>query len=140
MEIPLQNHPFWDEISAHITSQMAAQQIPGLSLTVLKSGKLLFAQGYGLGNLELGVQADEQTVYGLASISKTFAATALMLLVAEGQCSLDDSVRVYFPRHLPVGITSPCATYSVIPLVSHFRSGLSIMIMVPVKSSSTAWM
>jgi D-alanyl-D-alanine carboxypeptidase len=98
METPLQNHPFWAEISAYIASQMAAQQIPALSLAVLQSGKLLFAQGYGLANLELAVRANEQTVYGLASISKTFAATALMMLVADGQCHLDDGIRIYLPE------------------------------------------
>ncbi len=98
METPVQNYPFWDEISTNVASEMAAQQIPGLSLAVLQSGKLLFVQGYGLANLELTVKADERTVYGLASISKTFAATALMLLVANDQCRLDDSIRVYLPE------------------------------------------
>ena len=98
MKTPLQDHPFWDEISASVTSEMAAQQIPALSLAVLQAGKLLFAQGYGLANLELDVKADERTVYGLASISKTFAATALMMLVADGRCRLDDSIRVYLPE------------------------------------------
>lgn len=88
METPLQNHPFWDEVSAIVASEMAAQLTPGLSLALLQSGTLLFAKGYSLTNLELAVKADEQTVYGLASISKTFAATALMLLVADDRCRL----------------------------------------------------
>jgi D-alanyl-D-alanine carboxypeptidase len=98
METPLQNHPFWGQVSATVASAMAAQQIPALSLAVLQSGKLLFAQGYGLANLELAVKADERTVYGLASISKTFAATALLLLVADGKCRLDDGIRIYLPE------------------------------------------
>ena len=98
MKTPLQNYPFWDEISAYVVSEMAAQQIPALSLAVLQSGNLLFAQGYGQASLELAVKADERTVYGLASISKTFAAAALMLLVADGQCQLDDAIRLYLPE------------------------------------------
>jgi CubicO group peptidase (beta-lactamase class C family) len=98
METTLQNHPFWAEISAHVASEIAVQQIPALSLAVLQSGKLLFAQSYGLANLELVVKANEQTVYGLASISKTFAAAALLLLVADGQCQLDDGIRLYLPE------------------------------------------
>lgn len=97
METPLQNQTFWDEVSAAVASEMAAKLIPGLSLAVLQSGTLLFAQSYGLANLELTVKANEQTVYGLASVSKTFAATAL-LLVAAGSCRLDDSIRVYLPE------------------------------------------
>jgi CubicO group peptidase (beta-lactamase class C family) len=98
MERPRQNHPFGDEVSAYIASEMELQQIPALSLAVLRSGKLLFAQDYGLANLELGVKASEKTVYGLASISKTFTAAALMLLVAKGQCRLDDGVHIYLPE------------------------------------------
>lgn len=98
METPLQNHPFWDEVSTFVASEMATSLIPGLSLAVLRSGTLLFAQGYGMANLELTVNVSEQTVYGLASISKTFAATALILLVADGRCHLDESVCVYLPE------------------------------------------
>ena len=98
METPLQNHLFWDKVSAFVVSEMATKLIPGLSLAVLRSGKLLFARGYGLANLELAAKADEQTVYGLASVSKTFAATALMLLVADDRCGLNDSIRTYLPE------------------------------------------
>lgn len=98
METPLHHNLFLDEVSASITAEMEAQQIPGLSLAVLQSGELLFVHDYGVVNLELGIKAGEQTVYGLASISKTFTATALMLLVAEGQCRLDDGVRSYLPE------------------------------------------
>ena len=98
METPLQTHPFWDEISVYVASEMATQQVPALSLAVLQSGQLLFSQGYGLANVELGVKADERTVYGLASISKPFAAAALMILVADGHCRLDDGIRLYLPE------------------------------------------
>ena len=98
METPHQNHSFEELLSAYTASAMELQQIPALSLAILQSGKLHFAQGFGLANLELGVRADERTVYGLASLSKTFVATALMLLVAEANCRLDDRVHSYLPE------------------------------------------
>src|SRR5215472_11930238 len=98
MEAPRHHHPFWDEVSTAVASEMAARRIPGLSLAVLQAGTLLFAQSYGWANLELAVPATEQTVYGLASVSKTFAATALLRLVAEGRCRLDESIGVSLPE------------------------------------------
>ena len=122
METPRQNHPLGDEVSTSVASEMERQQIPALSLAVLRSGKLLFAQDYGLANLEQGIKASEQTVYGLASISKTFTATALMLLIAEGQCRLDDGVRIYLPE-----VPSTWNSITLRHLLSH-TSGLPFQV------------
>ena len=127
METPHQNHSFKELLSAYTASAMELQQIPALSLAILQSGKLHFAQGFGLANLELGVRADERTVYGLASLSKTFVATALMLLVAEANCRLDDRVHSYLPE-------APASWNSITlrHLLSH-TSGLPFQARFPLK-------
>src|SRR5687767_11669315 len=66
--------------------------VPGISLAVLKEGKVIKAEGYGLGNLELSVPATPETVYQLASVTKQFTATAVMLLVEEGKVRLSDPI------------------------------------------------
>lgn len=95
MESSLPRPQGFDEISVFLTQEMKATQIPGLSLAVLHRGDLLFAQGYGVANLELAVPTSAQTVYGLGSVTKTFTAMAIMLLRQEGRLSLDDRVRTY---------------------------------------------
>jgi len=75
---------------------MARQKIPGLSLAVVRGGRLERAKGYGLANLELGVAASERTVYQSGSLGKQFTAALVMLLVEEGKLSLDDPIG----RHL----------------------------------------
>lgn len=75
-----------------VNAVMQQSKIPGLSLVVVKDGCLVSARGFGLANRERGILATEQTVYPLASVTKTFTATAIMLLVEDGKISLDRPV------------------------------------------------
>lgn len=80
-----------------IHARMDEYHIPGLSLAVLRKGEPLLLQGYGFANLEHNVPATADTLYQLASVSKQFTATAIMLLVEEGRLTLDDPISHYFP-------------------------------------------
>lgn len=79
-------------VDAYVEQMMARRHIPGVSVAVVKDGKVVLAKGYGMANLELRVPATDETVYQLASVTKTFTATAVMLLVRDGKLSLDDKV------------------------------------------------
>jgi D-alanyl-D-alanine carboxypeptidase len=76
---------------------MEKQHIPGVSLAVVRDGKVVLAKGYGLANVELSVPATTDTVYELLSVSKEFTAAAILLLVEEGKVSLDETVPKYLP-------------------------------------------
>jgi CubicO group peptidase (beta-lactamase class C family) len=84
-----------DAVDDYIKTAMARQHIPGLSLAVLREGKIIKAKGYGLASLELGVPAGPETVYELASATKPFMATSIMLLVQDGKISLEDKISKY---------------------------------------------
>lgn len=86
-----------DEIDRYVAAQIRALHIPGLSLAVVRDGKLIKAQGYGLVDLELNAPATKATVYEIGSISKQFTAAAVMLLVEEGRLELSDTISKYFP-------------------------------------------
>jgi CubicO group peptidase (beta-lactamase class C family) len=81
-----------DPVDAYIATSMRRQHIPGLSLVVIRDGKIVKAKGYGLASLELNVPAVPETVYELASATKPFTAIAIMLLVQDGKIDLDDKV------------------------------------------------
>ena len=66
--------------------------IPGAALAVAKDGKLLLAKGYGWANVSTGAAAEPTTLFGLASLSKTFTAVAILKLVEQGKLGLDDAV------------------------------------------------
>jgi D-alanyl-D-alanine carboxypeptidase len=84
-----------DQTDDYIRAEMRKQKIPGLSLAVLKAGKVLKAEGYGFANIKLKIPATPETVYKIASASKQFIATGIMLLVQEGRLGFDDPIGKY---------------------------------------------
>ncbi|AGG90479.1 serine hydrolase domain-containing protein [Rhodanobacter denitrificans] len=77
--------------------QRYSGDVPGASLLVLKDGKPIVRRSYGLANLEDGDKATPATNYRLASVSKQFTATAILLLAESGRLKLDDPVRRWLP-------------------------------------------
>jgi CubicO group peptidase (beta-lactamase class C family) len=84
-----------DQVGAAITAEMQRQNIPGLALAVMKNGEIVRAEGYGFASIKLKKPAKPDTIFKIASISKQFIATGIMLLVQEGRLRLDDPVSKY---------------------------------------------
>jgi CubicO group peptidase (beta-lactamase class C family) len=85
------------QVDAYIAEQLRAQRIPGLALGVVRDGKLIKAQGYGLANVELGVAVTPETIFQTGSVGKQFTATAIMMLAEEGKVGLDEKISKYLP-------------------------------------------
>ncbi len=66
--------------------------IPGGALALVKDGKLVLARGYGWSNLANGAPVTPDAVFGVASLSKTLTAVAVLKLVDEGKLKLEDRV------------------------------------------------
>ncbi len=90
-----------DAIDDLVRREMEKRKIPGISIAVLREGKIVRADGYGFANLETRTPASKDTVYEIGSISKQFAAEAIMLLVEDGKLSLDDPINKYLPANAP---------------------------------------
>jgi len=90
-----------DSVDDYIREQMNTRHIPGLVLLVMRDGKVIKQQSYGLANIELGVPTSKDSVFPLASITKVFTATAVYLLVQEGKLHLGDKVTQLLPG-LPI--------------------------------------
>jgi CubicO group peptidase (beta-lactamase class C family) len=84
-----------DEIDRAVAEEMQNQHIPGLSVGVMRDGRLIKARGYGFANLELSVPATSDTVYAIGSVSKEFIAAGILLLAQDGRLSVDDKVSKY---------------------------------------------
>ncbi len=91
-----------DSLDDFINQQIKERKIPGLSLAIIRDGKVIRATGYGFSDLENRVSATPDTVYEIGSISKQFASEAVMLLVEDGKINLDDSINKYLPANAPV--------------------------------------
>jgi CubicO group peptidase (beta-lactamase class C family) len=81
-----------------VRAQMREQRIPGVSLAVMRDGKVLKAAGYGLANVELNVPVTPESVFHTESVGKTFTAVGVLILVEEGKVGLDDRITKYFPE------------------------------------------
>jgi len=84
-----------DKVDEYIEAEMRKQHIPSLSLAVVQAGKVVKTKAYGLANMELNVQATPNTVYQIQSITKSFVACGIMLLVEDGKLGLDDKITNY---------------------------------------------
>jgi CubicO group peptidase (beta-lactamase class C family) len=73
------------KIDAYIKTEMRRQKIPGISLAVIRKGKIELLKSYGLSNVEHQVPVKPETVFQSGSIGKQFTASAVMLLVEEGK-------------------------------------------------------
>src|SRR5437868_6171672 len=77
-------HARGDDVDDYMNGELAKRHIAGMALAVVKDGKVVKAQGYGLANVELNVPVTNQTVFQIQSITKTFTSTAILMLMEEG--------------------------------------------------------
>ena len=83
-------------VDEFIKQQMSEQQITSLSIGIIKQGKIVKAQGYGMANLELNIPATKNTVYKVGSLSKQMIAAGIMLLIQTGKLNLSDTITKFF--------------------------------------------
>jgi serine beta-lactamase-like protein LACTB, mitochondrial len=84
-----------------ISSYVSAHHVPGLSIAVVQHSRVVLAQGYGIADVENNVHANADTVYRIASISKSITASAVMKLVESGKIDLDVPIQKYCPAFPP---------------------------------------
>jgi len=76
----------------------AKSDCPGASVTVLHQGKVLFAKGYGLADVQARIPCITNTNFRLASVTKQFTAMAVMILADRKKLSLDETLPDFFPE------------------------------------------
>ncbi len=74
---------------------------PGAAIGIVKDGRIIYARGYGMANLEYDIPNTPQTVFRIGSTSKHFTAMGIALLIEQGRISPDDDIRLYLPE-IPV--------------------------------------
>jgi CubicO group peptidase (beta-lactamase class C family) len=111
-------------IDATVAKIMKTFEVPGLALAIVKDGRVALAKGYGVRKLGEPAPVDARTLFGIASNTKVFTATALGLLVEEGKLVWDGRVVDYLPWFM---MYDPYVTreLTVRDLLVH-RSGLGL--------------
>ncbi len=85
------------EVDALVEKTLKTFDVPGIAVGIVKDGKLVLAKGYGVTNIKTGRKVDVNTLFGIASNSKSFTSAALAILVDEGKIKWDDKVTTYLP-------------------------------------------
>jgi len=83
------------DVGLQLGRVMQKHKIAGLAVAVVKNGKTLWSAGYGKADVKRDVAASSDTVYRIASISKTFTAASLMVALDRGLVSVDADVSDY---------------------------------------------
>ena len=83
--------------------RLALTNTPGMSVAMVRGGRTAFSAGYGYADVEHARHVTPDTIFQIASVSKTVTATALMLLWEEGAFKLDDSIA----PHLDFAVVHP---------------------------------
>jgi CubicO group peptidase (beta-lactamase class C family) len=98
--------------------------VPGIAVAIVKDGKVVLAEGYGVKSIDTQEKVDANTLFGIASNSKAFTSAALAMLVDEGKIKWDDKVIKYLPNFRMYNdyVTQE---FTIRDLLSH-RSGLGL--------------
>ena len=83
------------EIRELIKLKLIEKNVPSITVAVAKDGVTIWEEGFGWADKENRIQADEHTLYSLASITKPITATGLMILKERGKLDLDKPVNDY---------------------------------------------
>ena len=88
----------------HFASHLTEKKIPGVAYGLIKDGKLIHSKGFGETVLDTKTCPDKSSVFRIASMTKSFTATAILLLRDAGQLRLDDDITMYLPWTDSIGI------------------------------------
>jgi CubicO group peptidase (beta-lactamase class C family) len=106
-----------------IEESLKAWDVPGAALALVRDDRVVYLKGYGVRELGCPRRVTPDTLFGIASLTKAFATTAMAMLVDDGKLKWDDPVRDYLPYF---GLADPLADRNVTlrDLVCH-RTGIS---------------
>ena len=88
-----------DSLDSYIGQGLKSWSIPGLSIVIVKDGKVTVMKGYGVRDISTNEPVDEKTLFMIASNSKLFTGVALAQLEYRKKLSLNDKISKYFPDY-----------------------------------------
>lgn len=86
------------DLDAFITKAYKNYQVPGVAVAVVKDGKVILAKGYGVRDVNKTDKVDENTIFQLASLTKTFTGAAAGIVVDDGKLDWDLPIFNYLPE------------------------------------------
>ena len=91
------NDRFIHDVDSIVNLVQSKWNAPGIAIGIVKDGKILYKNGYGFKDLQKKEPVTSNTLFPIASSTKSFTSTGIGLLVDEGKLSWNDPIRNYFP-------------------------------------------
>ena len=89
---------FIPELELLIAEAMDEWKVPGIAITVVQNGEVALVRAYGLRDVEAGLKVTTDTQFLIGSVTKSFTATGLALLMDERRMDWKKPVREYIPE------------------------------------------
>lgn len=86
------------DLDAFIEKALAEYQVPGAAVAVVQDGKVVLLKGYGVRDINKPDKVDENTIFQLASVTKTLTGAAASTVVDAGKLDLDTPIFNYLPE------------------------------------------
>ena len=87
-----------EELDKRLADTFSKAKVPGVSVTIIEGGQIVLTKGYGFADLKTKRPVTPETVFRAGSISKSFTAIGVMMLVEEGKLSLDSKLAELMPE------------------------------------------
>ena len=111
-----------DALDGFIDQLVLDFEVPGLSISIVKNDSIIYSKGFGTRKITDDLPVDANTIFGIGSISKSFTALTLGILVDEGKINWDDKVKDYLP-YFKLYDSYVTNNFTIRDLLTH-RSGL----------------
>lgn len=121
-ETNLSNDRFIHDVDSIVNLVQSKWNAPGIAIGIVKDGKILYKNGYGFKDLQKKEPVTSNTLFPIASSTKSFTSTGIGLLVDEGKLSWNDPIQNYFPS-FQLSDTFANNNSTLIDILSH-RTGL----------------
>jgi CubicO group peptidase (beta-lactamase class C family) len=82
----------------YVKTEMKKWNVPGAAVLLIKDGKIIFSEGFGYRDMEKKLPVTPETIFPIASCTKTFTPFSVGLLVDEGKVDWDAPIRNYYPE------------------------------------------
>jgi CubicO group peptidase (beta-lactamase class C family) len=106
------------KLEEHMQKIMETVKIPGAAIAISRKGEMIFQRGFGFRNIETKQEVTPETIFGIASVTKSFTAMAILKLEEEGKLSVHDPVTKYIPEFWLHGVPD-MNEIKILHLLSH---------------------
>ena len=111
-------------VDGTIESQMVLEDIPAVTVSIVKGGKRIFSKGYGMADIDNQVEVNaESSLFRIGSTSKLFTWTAIMQLYEKGLVDLDADVNSYLDFKIPDTFEKPITLRHILTHTAGFEEG-----------------